>query len=100
MMTSKSRSLKATIVAAAFLLAGFAIPGLSLASIGGFEISNALTENFNTDHFNSGYHYYALMDPHYPQAPYAISWTGERLQDQWPLLGKGKPRIVQICIHG
>jgi len=72
MMTSKSRSLKATFVAVAFLLAGYAIPGLSLASIGGFEISNALTENFNTDHFNSGYHYYALMDPHYPQAPYAI----------------------------
>jgi hypothetical protein len=68
MITHKSRSLKAAIVAAVFLLAGFAMPGLSLASIGSLQISNALTQNLDAHHFNSEYHYYALMDAGNPYA--------------------------------
>jgi len=93
MITSKSRSVKALIVAAVFLLTGFAIPGLSLASIGGFQISKAQTENFDTHHFNSDYQYYALMDAGNPYAIVGLE-KGYRLSGpHWKEVNPNSPRL-------
>jgi hypothetical protein len=96
MITRKSRSLKAVLVAAVFVLAGFAMPGLSHASIGGFQISKAVTQDFGTHYFNSDYHYYALMDGGYPYAIVGLE-KGYRLSGPyWKKVNLNSPRFSSL----
>jgi hypothetical protein len=96
MVTRKSRSVKAVIVAAVFLLAGFAMPALSLASIGSLQISKALTQDYDTHYFNSDYHYYALMDAGNPYAIVGLE-KGYRISGPyWKRINPDSPRFSSL----